>query len=412
MVLATQNSTTMKRFAIVLSLIALFCVIDSRASENSNVKVGNVLPAWSEGCLDIHFINSGKGECCFYILPDGTTLIVDAGEIIDSKKGVAPRPNGEIRPYVVYAKYIKHFLPQGAKAIDYCLPTHLHIDHVGSTKCATERSAADYALTGLLALYDEVPYNHILDRGYPSYDEDFFTPAVVGQIGKHWIRFVRWGVNENRFTAERFTPGKEQIVLVNKPKQYKNFSILNVCANGFVWGKTTNGEGMLIGGKANRGGNPTSCGFHLSYGKFDYMACGDVSWTSQDLTAFYFRDYIGNDKLDAYKCNHHLAYNGWGKMMRLFNFDPQVVLNHSFASNKPHPEPLEYILPRVKAFFATNIHPTIYEANKELIDKITAYNGHIVLRVMPGGNEFYVYMLDDSNFEYKVKSVHGPYLSK
>ena len=402
----------MKRFAIVLSLIALFCVIDSRASENSNVKVGNVLPAWSEGCLDIHFINSGKGECCFYILPDGTTLIVDAGEIVDKKKGVAQLPNAETRPYITYAKYIKHFLPQGAKAIDYCLPTHLHIDHVGSTKCATERSGADYALTGLLALYDEVPYNHILDRGYPSYDEDFFTPAVVGQIGKHWIRFVRWGVNENRFTAERFTPGKEQIVLVNKPKQYKNFSILNVCANGFVWGKTANGEGMLIGGKANRGGNPTSCGFHLSYGKFDYMACGDVSWTSQDLTAFYFRDYIGNDKLDAYKCNHHLAYNGWGKMMRLFNFDPQVVLNHSFASNKPHPEPLEYILPRVKAFFATNIHPTIYEANKELIDKITAYNGHIVLRVMPGGNEFYVYMLDDSNFEYKVKSVHGPYLSK
>ena len=43
--------------------------------------VGNVLPDWEEGYLDIHFINSGRGECAFYILPDGTTLIVDAGEL-------------------------------------------------------------------------------------------------------------------------------------------------------------------------------------------------------------------------------------------------------------------------------------------------------------------------------------------
>lgn len=402
----------MRRFFVILSVIALCSVFECSAANNSNVEVGKVLPAWSEGCLDIHFINSGKGECCFHILPDGTTLLVDAGEIIDKKKGVAQLPNAETRPYITYAKYIKHFLPKGAKAIDYCVPTHLHIDHVGTVKCATETSPEGYALTGLLALYHEIPYKHILDRAYPTYEEDFFTPAVVGQIGKHWEKFVLWGTKKKHFTAERFTPGKVQIKLVNDPKKYENFSILNVCANGFTWGKTSNGEGMLIGGKADRGGNPASCGFHLTYGNFDYMACGDVSWTSQDLTAFYFRDYIGNDKLDACKCNHHLAHNGWGKMMRLFNFDPQVVLNHSFASNKPYPEPLEYVLPRVKAFFATNIHPSIYEEHKELVDKITAYNGHIVLRVMPGGNEFYVYMLDDSDFEYKVKSVHGPYKSK
>ena len=51
------------------------------------------------------------------------------------------------------------------------------------------------------------------------------------------------------------------------------------------------------------------------------------------------------------------------------------------------------------------------KANK-LADKITAYNGHIVLRVAPGGGEFYIYMLDDSDFEYRVKSIHGPYKSR
>ena len=44
------------------------------------IAVGQVLPAWSEGELDIHTISTGRGECLFFILPDGTTMVVDAGE--------------------------------------------------------------------------------------------------------------------------------------------------------------------------------------------------------------------------------------------------------------------------------------------------------------------------------------------
>jgi len=38
--------------------------------------------------------------------------------------------------------------------------------------------------------------------------------------------------------------------------------------------------------------------------------------------------------------------------------------------------------------------------------------GHIVVRVMPGGKEYYVIILDDSTEEMTVKSVFGPYASK
>ena len=30
-------------------------------------EIGKPLSAWAEGCLDIHAINSGRGECTFYI---------------------------------------------------------------------------------------------------------------------------------------------------------------------------------------------------------------------------------------------------------------------------------------------------------------------------------------------------------
>lgn len=100
----------------------------------SEAKVGEPLPKWTDGCLDIHFINSGRGECAFYILPDGTTLLVDAGEVVVTDGTEVPqKPDAATRPYIVDAKYIRHFLPEGSSAIDWCAPSHFHIDHIGSS---------------------------------------------------------------------------------------------------------------------------------------------------------------------------------------------------------------------------------------------------------------------------------------
>ena len=39
------------------------------------------LPEWQEGYLDIHHINTGRGNCSFMILPDGTTMLADVGDV-------------------------------------------------------------------------------------------------------------------------------------------------------------------------------------------------------------------------------------------------------------------------------------------------------------------------------------------
>ena len=413
----------MKKTLFVLPIVALLCIgvceakpKKSTRAKSPKIEVGTTLPSWSEGCLDIHFINSARGECCFYILPDGTTLLVDAGEVADSETSVPQRPNAETRPYITYAKYIKHFLPQGKEAIDYCSPSHFHTDHIGSESCVVGTSPAGYRKSGLLALYDEVPYNHILDRAYPNYTEDENTPAPNGQFSQDWAKFVTWGVKKRRFTAARFLAGEEQIKMIYNPKAHKEFSIFNICANGSIWQRTNSGEERVVEGKTLVSGNPSSCGFHIRYGAFDYIACGDLVSSVQNRLAYYFRDFVGDGKLDAFKANHHLAPNSWGSRMQELNFNPRVVLNHSFSLNKPDAKKLMHVLPVVEGFFTTNLHKDFanlpeVKANK-LADKITAYNGHIVLRVMPGGEEFYVYMLDDGDFEYRVKSIHGPYKSR
>ena len=67
-------------------------------------------------------------------------------------------------------------------------------------------------------------------------------------------------------------------------------------------------------------------------------------------------------------------------------------------------------------FFATNIHKDIQAKpeviSNKLLEKTSAYDGHIVLRVSDNGESFYVYTLDDTNFDYIVKTIHGPYQSK
>lgn len=411
----------MRKVILVLTLFALMFASPATAAKKSkkskkgtatSAVIGKPLPAWSEGCLDIHFINSGRGECCFYILPDGTTLLVDAGEIKGNEIAVAQRPNESVRPYMVYANYIKHFLPAGRKAIDYCLATHLHTDHIGSADCATETAEAGYLKSGLLSLFDEVPYKIVLDSMYPNYD----SYEIVGGFSPSWVKFVEWGVNNKKFKAEQFEVGTEQLNMLYNAKKHKTFSIFNICANGVVWGKDKSGNVRPLGKPLTAVSNSASCGFHLRYGAFDYLACGDLTSGPQNRVAYYFRDFIGAGNLDAFKVHHHMAGNSWGGGMIRSNFNPRYIFNHCFASNKPHPEKLAHSLTFAEGYFATNIHPAIKQdplvKEQKLIDKITAYDGHIVVRVLPGGDRFYIYMLDDSDFEYRVKSVHGPYQSK
>ena len=61
----------MKRlFFMAMALASIACTPEDR--------IGDVMTAWQEGWFEIHSINTARGECFFYILPDGTTLLIDA----------------------------------------------------------------------------------------------------------------------------------------------------------------------------------------------------------------------------------------------------------------------------------------------------------------------------------------------
>jgi hypothetical protein len=61
--------------------------------------------------------------------------------------------------------------------------------------------------------------------------------------------------------------------------------------------------------------------------------------------------------------------------------------------------------------FATNM----IEANRlvigPLLDRLQSAQGHIVVRVAPGGGSYRVFVLDDSRESFEVKASFGPYES-
>ena len=390
-------------------------LIEYKADSTSDVEIGKPLPLWSEGYLDIHFINSASGECAFYVMPDGTTMVVDVGELsptFNADTRVPFRPSAEVRPYITYANYIKHFIPEGMSAIDYCHISHFHIDHFGDHRIEAEISPVGYRKIGAMALYDEIPFNNILDRAYPDYIESSNVPAIAdSMLMKDWRLLIRWGEKNLKFTAARFKVGTEQIRLLYKRSSYPNFRIFNIIGNGYGY-YLVDGTLKVKGAKSDPG-NPASCGFHLSYGKFDYISCGDLTGAPQNRMAYYFRDCMNGKGIDAFKAHHHLSSNGWGGQMRANKFNPQVVLNQNFYKKQPDPGLTDSLLHKanMRNIFTSNAHPDAITENADIYNDIAAYNGHIVLRVAPGGEEFYVYMLDDSDFDYRVKSVHGPYTS-
>ena len=375
--------------------------------------VGAPLPAWQEGCLDIHAINSGRGECTFFILPDGTTLLVDAGESYKkpSKKSkpVPPRPDAGTRAYKVYVNYIRHFLPKCSKgALDYALITHYHSDHFGTeAEWKTPDPVRGYALTGISALQAELPIRKLIDRSYPEYDSVWLPSSSKCSF---YQDFVRYATEHDGMKAESFRVGdSKQMKLLHRPCRYRNFRIFNYAASGMVW----DGEKAVnVYEDGDMKENGASCCFLLSYGDFDYYTGGDAGGNGR--VALPVARSIGR-KIEAMKSDHHFSYHCM-KDETMSIYQPMVVVTQVFTDREIQPDYTvvdrllsDAVYPGPKYYYFTNLGEDQLRLHGDVYGRAACTGGHVVIRVMPGGHEYYVLVLDDTDFEYRVKSIDGPF---
>lgn len=385
--------------------------------------IGKVLPDWEVGYLDIHAINTGRGESTLLIFPDGTTMLNDAaGSLISPTNTIPPpaqKPNSSVSPGLAITNYTKYFIKPASNKINYLMLSHFDPDHMGSFSTSLPLGPdGTFRTGGITEVGANIPFDILIDRGYPDYD--FPTDMTSDSRMANYIKFIEWAKKQGS-TAEQFDVGKNnQIVLKEDPSNYTNFEVRNICSNGVVWTGSGSGSNNTLPSATeiaagNGAENIFSIGFVLSYGKFNYFTAGDLQYNGR--TAYPWKDIEAPvatvvPAVDVMKANHHGTAN-CNDAPLLNKLKPQVVIIHPWRDVQPNPA-------TISRMFAANPFVQIFttnmtEANKPRLganlNRMKAVEGHIVVRVSPGGDEYYVYVLDDTNQDYKVTGVFGPYES-
>ena len=369
------------------------------------------LPAWSEGYLDIHSINSGRGECTLVIMPDGTSMMIDAGEYYTtSETAVEQKPSAAVRPFKVYTAYAKYFLSAtGHDFLDYFLLTHYHIDHMGQVRGSYGTSGNGYTRSGVMAVYDDLPILKLVDRcgpdntpGTSDYSEavyEEFRKFAEYRRSHDGMAWYQINLNASGNYAKQFAP---------KYNPSCGCTVYNVSGNGKYW----NGSGFTSMSVSAE--NACCASVLISYGDFDYLNTGDVGTQSGMLQEI--ASGLGKG-VDAMKAGHHMYYNTFNDSWTAEILQPQVTIAQIFDSDKPG-DPSFGLYRQYGDVFCTNLHPGRLDNSVELKagtpvsnlgSKVRDYGGHFVIRVSPGGTQFYVYKLRDTDFSYTVEATYGPY---
>jgi beta-lactamase superfamily II metal-dependent hydrolase len=410
----------MKSLKVDLALILLSFFFTTVASQP---KAGEQLPGWKEGYLDIHHISTGKGESSFYIMPDGTTMLVDAGATTRSGPRVTAQVPDSSRTVGEWITRYIHHMMEGLKSkkLDYILLTHFHDDHMGGLKANSGSSSSGaYKLAGITEVAESIPFGKIVDRGYPEYN---FPKPLNDANMKNYLAFLKWQTKNRGVKTEQFRPGRnDQFVLLSNPSKYPGFEIRNIAANGHVWTGTGFNERNQFPAIENLkpeqypDENKCSIAFRISYGKFDYFNGGDITggpfgqWQDIETPAG-----LASGPVDVCEVNHHAYYDAMG-LPFVQAVRPRVFILQYWSPGHPAVNSLanmqsQAAYPGPRDIFSTNMMEATKIVIGAAIDSFKSQHGHIVIRVAPGGDSYMIYVLDDSNEKYLIKSVHGPYES-
>lgn len=422
-------------------LFSLYCGLLFSFAGLAQVAVpGQQLPSWQPGYLDIHHINTGRGNAAFCIFPDGTNLLVDAGELdpteprTTSARNTPMHPDNSKHAFEWIADYIYQFSPQKDKTqIDYALITHFHDDHFGGWyQGAPVSNDHTFIRSGITGIADLIPVHVLLTRNfhYPVEPDSLLKKLpATNHFAKSWGNYISFlkSATSHGLRNEFLQAGSaSQIHLLHAPANYPNFQIRNIKSNGQIWtGKdsTTTEHFPAIDYKNSAtwpDENTLSNAILITYGEFRYYTggdnpgnvfLGDSAWRDTETP---MAAVIG--QVDIATMDHHGNRDAINETF-IKNLRPRVWIEQVWTADHPGHEVLIRIMSKLYAgprdLFATNM----LEANKLVIGPLVdqsykSQQGHILVRVMPGGSTYYIIILDDANTVRRVTKVFGPYATK
>ena len=386
-------------------------------------------PIWKEGEMEIHHIYTGRGESNFMIFPDGTTMLIDAGDWDpkDYPKMCELLPDSSRRAGEWVARYVRHMNPD-KEQVDYLMVSHFHNDHTGdsfNSARRTEGREPNYVLTGIAEAGETLRFRKVFDRGYPNYN---YPLPIDDPDVTNYRAFLKWQSEQFGLQQERFEVGAQnQIALRKNPENYHgSFSILNLAANGEIYSKQEKKNIRYYdlnpeNNTSYQNENTKSLAIRIAYGPFRYYTGGDVSGS--------LLDSIGNSvnleekvaeacgPVDVCKANHHAYKDAMPE-----SFVKQIHARNYIISTWDYEHTQPEIISRMtskelyageRTVFSTYIPEALRKeyAAEKWMQSVCPENGHIVVKVYNKGRKYKIYVLSAVKENYSVKAVYGPYKS-
>jgi glyoxylase-like metal-dependent hydrolase (beta-lactamase superfamily II) len=378
-------------YAVAALLLAL------GASGATADRAPKTLPPWTRGQLDIHQLSTGRGNAAFIVLPDGTTLLVDAGDAGEGIPLATAMPDASRGAGEWVARYVKRAAGEDA-VIDYAVATHFHGDHIGNPQPARKKSAeGGYSIVGLAEVSEQVPIRKLIDRGYPEYGEPA-TPA--GEIIENYRRFAAYAAKTRGMQRERIRVGRrDQIRLVHEATAFPQVEVRAVAGNGDVW----TGGGSRFGEPVQHRASDPLRRVLLVHRRRPLRRAGA---RSAGMVEPRDADREG-DRPDRRHGRQSPRLDRAGESV-LSRGTPAAsdrrtgVVADASVARRAEAASLDAHLERAARRLR---HAT--PRRDEGDDRAARDEG----RVEPGGASYRVYVIDDEDESGRVKSVHGPYAS-
>lgn len=385
-----------------------------------------IIPQWEKGYLDIHQVSTGNGNASFVVFPDGTTVLIDVGDLdkVRFQKKYFPMkvspnlPDSSYSTSDVIKNYIDRVCGSTLEAIDYFILTHYHSDHYGELRKESEKSKnGDYFQTGISELGDMISIRNFIVRDYPNN-----VPAILKRntedANSGYLNLLKF-IESQKKKGMKLTCVKAGTKDQIKPlrNDIPEFHIQNIKNNNLVWtGIRECTKAIFPYSKFNGPEsfeNMLSSAFVIQYGDFRYYFGGDnTGLNDQDHLWCDSETPMAKviDQVNAMILNHHGNRDATNRGF-LEKLDPQVVVMPVWCSDQPGAEvAMRLISPNIgtrkRKIFMTYYHPETTIAIGPWFEKeVTSKQGHIAIRVSPNG-DYKVYVLDDTDLSLNVMSTY------
>ena len=281
------------------------------------------LPPWKPGEFQVHFIYTGVAESMFWILPDGTTMLLDCGDHPAWRRGKLALwvlPSGCKYAGEWIARYVTRVNPNKGE-VDYMMLSHHHGDHGGMDDWGAgkpvEWKGRRIWRSGFMLAAETLRFRRGFDRGWPGFDDPVPDRQGDDACLPHMQKVIAYLQERDGLKMEPFRVGAvNQVAMLRTPAAHPEFRITNITGNGKILCRDGSVKDLFAGHHGFKGWineNAMSLGLMVQYGPFRFYSAGDFAEKMKlpDGRVISFEDSIAPelDPVDVAKMNHHGCYS-------------------------------------------------------------------------------------------------------